>query len=279
MTTTYERTDALFPPPFVYNYKKIRCIWNGKGQVTFEVDGTLKNTFYRDIFYKDLTSPLTKERLKEYCRGQIELNPEWISIANKKAPAKKPAPKPHSSAKKAAYVAAYGKRHRAYERAEASKHPFGLTPRQHRGYTCAMEKPMNGEKIESEEEYWLRQPESEYEQTLAKSKATHKPRAPARKKPAPGKATPKRKPAVKKSPTTKRKSSIRSPSHTPAKKPAPKATGKPRVLKASKIQTGKSDKKRDAARKAMPPGKRKSATGRVYYEYRKNRSDVRGRKT
>jgi len=29
----------------------------------------------------------------------------------------------------------------------------------------------------------------------------------------------------------------------------------------------------------MQPGKRRSASGRVYYEYRKNRSDLRGRRT
>lgn len=52
-----------------------------------------------------------------------------------------------------------------------------------------------------------------------------------------------------------------------------------RVLKASTRQTGKSHTKRDEGRKAMQPGKRQSASGRIYYEYRKNRSDLRGRKT
>jgi len=43
-------------------------------------------------------------------------------------------------------------------------------------------------------------------------------------------------------------------------------------------QTGKSDKKRDKVRKAMPPGKRISKTGKIYYEARKNRSDLFGEK-
>lgn len=44
-------------------------------------------------------------------------------------------------------------------------------------------------------------------------------------------------------------------------------------------QTGTSNKKRDKARKAKAPGKRKSSTGKVYYERRKNRSDKRGHVT
>lgn len=50
------------------------------------------------------------------------------------------------------------------------------------------------------------------------------------------------------------------------------------VLKASTRQTGESNKKRDSARKALAPGKRRAASGGVYYEYRKNRSDVRGKR-
>ena len=42
-------------------------------------------------------------------------------------------------------------------------------------------------------------------------------------------------------------------------------------------QTGTSDKKRDEARKAMPSGKRISKTGKIYYESRKNRSDIFGK--
>lgn len=52
------------------------------------------------------------------------------------------------------------------------------------------------------------------------------------------------------------------------------------VLKASTRQTGTTNVKRDAAikKRAMQPGKRRSASGRIYYEYRKNRSDLRGKK-
>ena len=41
-------------------------------------------------------------------------------------------------------------------------------------------------------------------------------------------------------------------------------------------QIGKSNTKRDKARKAMPPGKRISKTGKTYYERRRSRSDVFG---
>ena len=41
-------------------------------------------------------------------------------------------------------------------------------------------------------------------------------------------------------------------------------------------QTGTSNKKRDKARKAMPPGKRISKTGKIYYESRRSRSDIYG---
>ena len=57
-----------------------------------------------------------------------------------------------------------------------------------------------------------------------------------------------------------------------------KAFGR-QVLKATSKQTGTSNTKRDSARKAMQPGKRRSASGRVYTETRKNRSDIRGRRT
>jgi len=51
-----------------------------------------------------------------------------------------------------------------------------------------------------------------------------------------------------------------------------------RVLKATNKQTGTSDIKRDRAikKRAMQPGKRRSASGRIYTETRKNRSDLRG---
>jgi len=51
-----------------------------------------------------------------------------------------------------------------------------------------------------------------------------------------------------------------------------------RVLKVRRTQTGSSDRDIDKGRKAMSPGKRRSASGRVYYEARKNRSDLRGKK-
>jgi len=43
-------------------------------------------------------------------------------------------------------------------------------------------------------------------------------------------------------------------------------------------RTGLSDRTRDFQRFALLPGKRISATGKVYYENRRNRSDVRGKK-
>ncbi len=51
-----------------------------------------------------------------------------------------------------------------------------------------------------------------------------------------------------------------------------------KVLKAKYKQTGKSNEARDKKRSAMQPGKRRSATGRVYTETRKNRSDIRGKR-
>lgn len=48
---------------------------------------------------------------------------------------------------------------------------------------------------------------------------------------------------------------------------------KPKVVYKKNRQTGKSDKKMDKKRSALPPGKRISKNGNVYYEYRKNRSD------
>jgi len=51
---------------------------------------------------------------------------------------------------------------------------------------------------------------------------------------------------------------------------------KTQVLKVSKYQTGSSKESKDRKRKALPPGKRRSKSGKVYYENRKNRSDKRG---
>lgn len=58
-----------------------------------------------------------------------------------------------------------------------------------------------------------------------------------------------------------------------------KPTGHPIVLKRSRHQVGKVKSwARDKARRALPPGKRISRNGRVYYEYRANRSDKYPRK-
>ena len=42
-------------------------------------------------------------------------------------------------------------------------------------------------------------------------------------------------------------------------------------------QTGKSIVPIDIKRKALAPGKRMSSSGKIYYEYRKNRSDQVGK--
>lgn len=42
-------------------------------------------------------------------------------------------------------------------------------------------------------------------------------------------------------------------------------------------QTGSSNRRLDKKRKAKAPGKRKSASGKTYYERRRNRSDVPGK--
>lgn len=56
-----------------------------------------------------------------------------------------------------------------------------------------------------------------------------------------------------------------------------KDTRKSKVKFASEHQTGKSNLKIDKRRKALPPGKRVSKSGNVYYEYRKNRSDKKSK--
>lgn len=43
-------------------------------------------------------------------------------------------------------------------------------------------------------------------------------------------------------------------------------------------QTGSTSVKRDRKREALMPGKRKSKTGKIYWETRKNRSDAKGSK-
>jgi len=50
-----------------------------------------------------------------------------------------------------------------------------------------------------------------------------------------------------------------------------------RVIKPASHQTGEEPKRRINGRKPLLPGKRISKTGKVYYEYRKNRSALDGR--
>ena len=50
-----------------------------------------------------------------------------------------------------------------------------------------------------------------------------------------------------------------------------------RTVKVKRHQTGRSKNlSRDKKLEALPPGKRISASGKVYYEYRQNRSDLSG---
>lgn len=51
----------------------------------------------------------------------------------------------------------------------------------------------------------------------------------------------------------------------------------PRTIKVSEHQTGKpKSRNRDKRRRALPPGKRVSRTGKIYWENRRNRSDMPG---
>lgn len=62
-----------------------------------------------------------------------------------------------------------------------------------------------------------------------------------------------------------------------SKTPTPRKTMKKKSTTTkpkSERQTGKSNLRRDEMKKAKLPGKRKSASGRTYYERRKNRSDT-----
>lgn len=64
------------------------------------------------------------------------------------------------------------------------------------------------------------------------------------------------------------------------KKGKSKAKGKrrspyPRVLRSVKWQRGRSNTAKDRRLKAMKPGKRVSRTRRIYWETRKNRSDLK----
>ncbi len=51
---------------------------------------------------------------------------------------------------------------------------------------------------------------------------------------------------------------------------------KPQVVYKKDIQHGSTNIYRDKRRSAMPSGKRISKAGKVYYEYRKNRTDKPG---
>ena len=53
---------------------------------------------------------------------------------------------------------------------------------------------------------------------------------------------------------------------------------KPQVVYKRDIQHGKTNIYRDKRLTAMPSGKRISKSGKVYYEYRKNRTDKVGSK-
>lgn len=58
-----------------------------------------------------------------------------------------------------------------------------------------------------------------------------------------------------------------------------RSTRKPRVLKVVNRQTGsRKSISRDRLRKALPPGKRISRHGIIYYEYRRNRTDRPGKR-
>jgi hypothetical protein len=52
------------------------------------------------------------------------------------------------------------------------------------------------------------------------------------------------------------------------------STHRRRILKITLRQSGTSDYKRDVKLKALPPGKRRSRSGKIYWETRRNRSDL-----
>ena len=57
-----------------------------------------------------------------------------------------------------------------------------------------------------------------------------------------------------------------------------KGRARGRVIKVVHYQTGSSFTPRDKLYEALPPGKRRSRTGRIYWETRKNRSDKVGKR-
>lgn len=70
----------------------------------------------------------------------------------------------------------------------------------------------------------------------------------------------------------------RSPKQILALKKKAKKNSKPYVLYSLTKQKGKSKTRLDKDYKALPPGKRISKNGNVYYEYRKNRTDKKGKR-
>jgi len=54
--------------------------------------------------------------------------------------------------------------------------------------------------------------------------------------------------------------------------------GRGRIIKVVNYQTGSSFIPRDKLYKALPPGKRRARSGRIYSETRKNRSDKKGKR-
>lgn len=80
-------------------------------------------------------------------------------------------------------------------------------------------------------------------------------------------AKPKSKPTVATKKRVAKKKAVKS-----AKKPIKRGI----TIKTSDHQTGSSRIKIDETIKALSPGKRKSASGSIYYEKRKNRSDMVG---
>jgi len=55
-------------------------------------------------------------------------------------------------------------------------------------------------------------------------------------------------------------------------------TRRGKIIKFRARQTGKSKRRNDLYFSALQPGKRRSRRGRIYYEYRRNRSDMRPKK-
>ena len=58
-----------------------------------------------------------------------------------------------------------------------------------------------------------------------------------------------------------------------------KHQGLPHTIKPTTHQTGRSVVNKDRPRDAMLPGKRISRNGLIYWETRKNRSDLKNRRT